>query len=305
MANYRRYTHLERLGKDEVYGILNGKVSIFSKLDGTNGVMWYDGESVCAGSRNRKLRMDKDNQNFCQFVTMSNLDGLDKLREWLVDNPNKIVYGEWLGIPGQKQLGSIKRYIKSGFHIFDVFDVDAGKYVPYDDYYPEITAFYPLVIPRIAELDNPTEEDVDTYLDKCTYNMVDGDIGEGITIKNYDFTDSWGQIQIAKIVRSDFLENKSKSKEPTPTDDTELMFVDTYCTNALMDKEMNKCLLACGIKEFDKKNSKLIGMIINRVYEALMTEEFFSYYRKKSCTVDLGRIRKRAGNKTRKFLGLI
>ncbi len=305
MANYRRYTHLERLGKDEVDGILDGKVSIFSKLDGTNGVMWYDGESVCAGSRSRRLRMDKDNQNFYYFVTTSNLDGLDKLREWLVDNPNKIVYGEWLGVPGQRQLGSIKRYIKSGFHIFDVFDVDTGRYVPYDEYYPEITAFYPLVIPRIAELNSPTAEDVEAYIDKCTYNMADGDIGEGITIKNYDFTDSYGQIQIAKIVRSDFLENKSKSKEPTPTDDGELVFVDFYCTYALMDKEMNKCLLEFGIKEFDKKNGKLIGKILNRVHNALMTEEFLSYYGKKNDIVDLGRIRKLTYNKTRKFLGLI
>ena len=305
MTGYRSYTHLERLGKDEVAGILDGKVSIFSKIDGTNGVMWYDGERICAGSRSRELRMDKDNQNFYQFVTTSNLNGLDKLREWLMENSNKIVYGEWLGIPGQKQLGSIKRYLKSGFHIFDVFDVNAGKYVPYDEYYPEISEFYELVIPRIVELDHPATGDVEAYVDKCVYNMADGEIGEGITIKNYDFTDEWGNIQIAKIVRDEFRENKSKSKKPVEAEDTESIFVETYCTNALMDKELNKCLQVCGLGELDRRNHKVIGMTLNKVYDSLMTEEFFGFYRKKNCVVDLGRIRSLSNKKVREFLGLI
>ena len=305
MTKYRSYTHLERLGKDEVDGILDGKVSVFSKIDGTNGVMWYDGEKICAGSRSRELRMDKDNQNFYQFVTTSNLNGLDKLREWLMENSNKIVYGEWLGIPGQKQLGSIKRYLKSGFHIFDVFDVNTGKYVPYDEYYPEISEFYELVIPRIVELDHPATGDVEAYVNKCVYNMADGEIGEGIAIKNYDFTDEWGNIQIAKIVRDEFRENKSKSKKPVEAEDTESIFVETYCTNALMDKELNKCLQVCGLSEFDRRNHKVIGMTLNKVYDSLMTEEFFGFYRKKNCVVDLGRIRSLSNKKVREFLGLI
>ncbi len=305
MTDYRSYTHLERIDREEVDGILDGKVSIFSKIDGTNGVMWYNGKKICAGSRSRELQIDKDNQNFYQFVTTSNLNGLDKLREWLVANPDKIVYGEWLGIPGQKQLGSIKRYLKSGFHIFDVFDVSAGKYVPYDEYYPEISGFYELVIPRIVELDHPSMEDVAAYVDKCTYNLAENDIGEGITIKNYGFTDRFGNIQIAKIVRDEYRERKSKPKKPINAEDTESIFVETYCTNALMDKELNKCLLACDADEFNKKNGKLIGMTLNKVYDTLMTEEFFGFYRKKNCTVDLGKIRKLANDKTRRFLGLI
>lgn len=143
------------------------------------------------------------------------------------------------------------------------------------------------------------------YVDKCNYNMVDGEIGEGITIKNYDFTDRWGNIQIAKIVRDEYREQKSKSKKPVDAEDTESIFVETYCTNALMDKELNKCLLTCDVGEFNRKNGKLIGMTLNKVYDTLMTEEFFSFYRKKNCTVDLGKIRELSNIKVRKFLGLI
>jgi hypothetical protein len=303
MANYRSYTHLEKLGKEEVEGILTGKVSIFSKIDGTNGCIWSEDNEFCAGSRKRKLYITKDNAAFYEYMATTDDSEVTALRQYCIQNPNYIVYGEWLGIPGAKMPGSIKRYLRQGFFIFDVYNEETGRYLSYDEYYPEIHSFYQNVIPRIVELENPSIADIEKYVDSCNYNLLENDIGEGITIKNYDFKDKHGHIQIAKIVRSEFHERKSKPKKPQ--EDTEHAFIEEFCTNALIDKELNKILNELELDNFNNKNGKVIGMTLNAVYDSIMDEEFFDYYRKKSCVVDLGLIRKLSNNKVREFLGLI
>jgi hypothetical protein len=61
--------HVERLGSDEVSGILHGECHVFPKIDGTNASVWVDesGE-LCAGSRNRQLTLEKDNAGFYKWV---------------------------------------------------------------------------------------------------------------------------------------------------------------------------------------------------------------------------------------------
>jgi hypothetical protein len=303
MANYRSYTHLEKLGKDEVKGILTGKVSIFSKIDGTNGCIWSEDNEFCAGSRKRKLYVTKDNAAFYEYMASTDNSEVVALREYCVKHPNYIIYGEWLGIPGSKMPGSIKRYLRQGFFVFDVYDEETGRYLSYDEYYPEIHSFYQNVIPRIVELENPTITDIEKYIDSCDYNLLEREAGEGITIKNYDFRDKYGNIQIAKIVRSEFYDKKNKPKKLQ--EDTEHVFIEECCTNALIDKELNKVLNLLNLDRFEKQNGKVIGMTLNAVYEAIMTEEFFDFYRKKNCLVDLNLIRRLSNNRVRKFLGLI
>lgn len=46
---FKKYQHVERFGKKETQGIEKGTVYIFPKLDGTNGVVWFDGIDVKAG----------------------------------------------------------------------------------------------------------------------------------------------------------------------------------------------------------------------------------------------------------------
>lgn len=302
---YRSYTHLERLNRPEVEGILNGKVSLFSKLDGTNGVVWSDGESYYAGSRSRELNANKDNANFYNFMTTTEDPEYVALREYCMDYPTYFVYGEWLGLPGGKLLGSIKTYLDTGFFIFDVFDYATGKYLPYEEYYSEISQFYSRVIPRIVELTNPTEEEVAAYVDKCDYNLQEGDVGEGITIKNYDFVDKYGNIQIAKIVRDEYKEKKQAPRPQIEPGEVEKAFVEEVCTNALMNKELNKVLIVCGEEEFNRKNGKVIGMTLNKVFDTVMEEEFYNFFRKRLVTVDLYLVRKLVTDKVRSFLGLI
>lgn len=54
MAQYKSYTHVLRIDKDEVQGILCGDVVVMPKLDGTNACLFMKDGTVHAGSRTLK-----------------------------------------------------------------------------------------------------------------------------------------------------------------------------------------------------------------------------------------------------------
>ena len=54
MAQYKSYTHVLRIDKDEVQGILCGDVVVMPKLDGTNACLFMKDGTVHAGSRTSK-----------------------------------------------------------------------------------------------------------------------------------------------------------------------------------------------------------------------------------------------------------
>ena len=64
---FKKYQHVERLGSDEVEGILKGICYVFPKIDGTNSQLWWDND-LKAGSRNRELSVDNDNAGFCDWA---------------------------------------------------------------------------------------------------------------------------------------------------------------------------------------------------------------------------------------------
>ena len=53
------YQHVERLDSDEVDGILDGEVYIYTKLDGTNAGVHYNNGKVIVNSRKRELSEGK------------------------------------------------------------------------------------------------------------------------------------------------------------------------------------------------------------------------------------------------------
>lgn len=58
---FKKYQHIEKLGTTEVEGILEGQVSLFYKIDGTNSCIFLkDDNTLGFGSRTRELTLDKD-----------------------------------------------------------------------------------------------------------------------------------------------------------------------------------------------------------------------------------------------------
>lgn len=314
MTNYRSYTHLEKLDKDVVKDILHcNHIIIQAKLDGSNACVWDAGDgTVACGSRKRNLSATSDNGGFYNYINTSTDPEVEFLRNFCKDHPDYIVYGEFLGVPGQKLLGTIKDYVESGFFLFDVFDVSTGEYLPYATWSKFFEDNYHRVVPLIADLDHihcdiTIESLIDAYADKTNFNMPDGVRGEGLVIKaEPSYRDIYGNIQIGKIVLDEFhARKKQKVKAPAMTADECInAFVENYCTAAFMAKEQNKVMLALGMDEWENKG-KCIGMTIQGCLNELMQEEFWDYFKKHLVVLDLAALKRAIEVKVRKFLGLI
>lgn len=303
MATYRSYEHVLRYDKPEVQGILDGTVEIYSKVDGTSAVVFSDGLTVRYGSRHREITPENDNAGFANYASKS--EDMVGLRQLVLDNPNLVVYGEWLSaLNGSKMCGSLKKYLRGGFHVFDVFDTERGNYMPWDEYSALLDGVYQWVIPPVAILDHPGENEVLGYLDKCNYDLPDGVFGEGITIKNRAYRDSWGNIQIAKVVREEFRENKGKKKQQFNPEDVEFAIVNDFITNADCEKCKQKVETKFG-EAFSLTSKKHIGTFLQMLYQDLLTEEITSIAKKYSrYPIQFGKLDRIVKAKGREFLGL-
>ena len=126
MSHFNKYVHLERSTRAEVQNFIGCNAILQPKLDGTNSSIWVDdnGDITC-GSRTREISIEKDNAGFADYITNTDDTEVKALNNWLLDHPNYIIYGEWLGgVDGRKFTGTIKTYLEGGFFIFDIFNTD-------------------------------------------------------------------------------------------------------------------------------------------------------------------------------------
>lgn len=278
---FKQYQHIERVGTSSVDGLLKGKCYITPKIDGTNASIWLgeDGE-VHRGSRKRDLTVGDDNAGFREWVNMH-----PNFKEYLVAHPTHRLYGEWL-VPH-----TIKQYVDSAWRNFYVFDVtkDTGekdsygepieKYLPYEDYFWRLEAHNILYLKPLAIIENPTIEELKELMEKNTFLMKEGEVGEGIVIKNYDFVNKYGRIVWGKMVRAEFIKKnggKPKAiKDKEGYGETEISIVNTYITETLIDKEKAKIELEKGGWE-----SKYIGQLLGTVYHCLIEEEMWNIVKK-------------------------
>ena len=293
---YKSYQHVERLGREEVEGILDGTCSIQTKIDGTNGVLWlHDGE-VRAGSRRQEIDIKNDNHGFAATVLND-----PRYKNYLLDHPNRYLYGEWL-VPH-----TIRYYNDDAwrhFYVFDVAEADGDdiRYLPYKEYSIELDKYNIDYIPEIAELTNPTIVELSECLLKSHYLMGEDKRAEGIVIKNYDFVNKYGRTVWAKIIAEEFLNekrDKGRQKALRAEYTTEKNICEEYCTEATIKKEYSKIL-----NEFpDAKRQEQIGRMLNAVYETIIREDIVDYILKsKKCVIDFFVLKKEIQNKVKEVL---
>ena len=269
---YQKYQHIERLGTSEVEGILDGTVYLFTKLDGSNMVLFYNNGVVCGGSRNRQLTIENDNAGSYAYVLSQ-----EKFKKFFEKYPNVYLYGEWL----------VKHHIRTyeedawkKLYVFDVMRED-GQYLTYEEYVPMLEEFGIEYIPLIAKLENPTEEQVREYVDKCTFLQTDNNIGEGVCIKRYDYTNKYGRRTWAKIVRGEFKQTK-KANKPIDGKCVEKDIVDNFCTEQFIRKEYEKI-----VNDVGEWNSKMIPRLFGVVWHEFVKEETYNFVKKyKNPSVD-------------------
>lgn len=305
---FRKFTHVERLedSKVNVRDFLNGTVYVTSKADGTAAVIWSDEKgNIRYGSRTRELSLNKDNQGFMAYMSIA--PEAENLRHWLANNPNYIVYGEWLGIPqkGFKQAGTIKKYLRAGFWVYAVYSRKDDSYVTYDEYKIFFDGVWNQVIEPLAVLDHPTYDEVVKYLDN-SYNLPDDVQAEGIVMHRPDYRDERGRNQICKIVNQEYLANKGVSKkERINIDNIELQIATIFVT--LNDVEKSKAKIV-GLLEIDdwEINKRTMGMLLNFVWEDLIQEEMVSILKMyRNPTINFTLLRRYVNNRVREFLGLL
>ena len=263
---FEKYQHIERFGQPSVDGILNGKVYVFNKIDGTNAQVWIDeNKALHFGSRNRELSLDFDNAGF-----MAKISNDERIIKFLTDYPNYRVYGEWL------KPHTIKSYKDDAWDKFYIFDIttEDEKYVPYPVYSKLLDEYGLDYIPLLTCLDNPTYEDILKLLDNVNFLIKEGaGQGEGIVIKNYDFVNRFGRTVWAKIVLKEFRSKHQRVDANTIKDDTmvETKIVEKYVTKSLVEKEYAKL---CVDEFFDKKQ---IPRLLNTIFYSLVTEESWNF----------------------------
>ncbi|MFX1384894.1 MAG: RNA ligase family protein, partial [Promethearchaeota archaeon] len=125
---------------------------IFSKLDGSNATLWFSGDSIGCGSRNRELTAEKDNAGFRVWVNeLGNKNRFLELKNLGFSHCN--VYGEWM-VP--HTLRTYREDTWRRFWIFDVFDRDKHCYLPYEEYAEWFTKIGLDVIEPLCVINNPT-----------------------------------------------------------------------------------------------------------------------------------------------------
>lgn len=264
----KTYQHIEKLDSDEVDGILNGTVYLFTKLDGTNaGVSFEDGKIVVC-SRKRDISIKDDNAGTCAYI-MSN----QKFSDFFNEYPDLILYGEFL------VKHTIRTYIDDAwrkFYVFDVYDKVEDKYLTYEEYLPMLAKYGILYIPLIARLENPTEEEVMSYLSKTSFLQPSDDIpGEGLVIHAPGFVNKYGRTTWAKVVRAEYKARKKHRITISPTEDIEAQIINDFCTDAFVEKEIAKLYGKLGTFE----NSH-IGRYIATIYHEFIVENAWDIVKK-------------------------
>lgn len=262
MSEYVKYQHVEKLDTDETEGITIGECFVFPKIDGTNGQVWFEAGQLRYGSRRREVSLGDDNQGFAAWCEDNKYELLTALSRL----PNGArIFGEWL-VPH-----SLKTYREDAWRNFYVFDVmlTDGRYMPYNEY-NQLIGQELTVIDPIRILVNPKRENILRCLDENHFLMPSPEhIGEGVVIKNYDFTNKYGRQVWAKVVTTEFKEKHIKEMGAPVTkcaDYIEQDIVEQLFTKEIADK------VEANIRTGEGWNSKKIPQFLGRCFHDFVTE---------------------------------
>lgn len=260
---YKSYPKIHNLHKEEVDDILQSDVIVQVKVDGANSVVFLDEGVVRCGTRTRMLPLDEDFRGLQTYI-----NSRPKIKEFLENNPDVILYGEWL-------VKHSINYTQDHYNKWYLFDILEG-----DEYWPQDSVE---LVAKDLEVEYPiiygegkfTLEELDEFVDQEWL----GSKNEGVVIKPLDFVNKFGDRPYAKRVSQAFKEKNAivfggnnKHSETY----WEQYVVNKYCTVATLEKNLNK--LAPELDErIDKKHTpRVIGMCVHDTW----TENAWEIFKK-------------------------
>jgi len=292
----RKYDDVERLGKDEVEGILNGTCYIFEKIDGANISLYcYNEKGLVICSRNAQVFSDKDGGNFRGIVEYIAIH--ENIRKMVMEYPSFIFYGEFL-------VKHVIKYTETLINViwfFDMYNTVTNKYLHIKECLDIWDYFNVERIPILNELDNPTKEDLQQYMN--VNHFVGEPQQEGIVIKNYSFINKYGRQQWAKIVNEQFKEVKKEQKGIKA--EIEEKITENYITLARVNKVVNKIydsMKQVTSGDIIKLTEKNTGEVLSRTYYDLIQEDIWEILKKeKMPIIDFKKLKKYSDNKVREY----
>lgn len=296
-TGFIKYPKLKRLDDPEVNGLLEGRVHVFPKLDGTNGSLWMDSDTkeIKAGSRNRELNIEKDNRGF--YSTFSKDKKFKDFFNRFAEMP-LVLYGEFM-VP--HTFRDYKDEVWKNFYVFDVLDTSDYGFIPFTKYEPWLRESGINYIPRITTLNHPSQEEVENLVTKSTFMTKDSKPGEGVVIKRYDFVNRFGRTTWGKVTTPQFGEKKHTTARPKNNKEDEVvsLIVSKYVTKGRVDKMLAKVKN----KHDGAWSSKYIPELLHRVYHDLVTEETWNVIMElKNPKLDFNKLKKATFEATKQHL---
>lgn len=305
-----KYQHIERWDTEEVEYLKEiPELVAQPKIDGTNGlvVCTVNGRGECcqieAGSRNRFLTVEDDNEGFAKYVS-ENYDSFEKAAEEIwskTENPTYIVfYGEFT----KKGKFLVKPEFFHNFYVFDVVTMTDSVNKKYYDpvQFAEIlekqgiwrVPSYP--ISGIVLKEKGEEFLKEELKDFSRFLMQDQfQTGEGFVIKTYsEHRNKYGRQTWAKILYD---------RPRSPADDLYNDVLENWFNQSFLDKEYIKYL------ETFSKETFNIQKFSNIVVREFIKEEIANVvFKKKMPVIDFSRLYKllvhKANNYARAKLGM-
>jgi len=280
---FRPYMHVGRLIDDpETYGMLeeNDFFVIQPKIDGCNGVIWWDSErqAMRMGNRTKEITMYDINEdtphNIVSFHSyVCNNTELWKLAKELF--PDCYIYGEWLV---QNHIDYYAPSAWNKFYIFDIWDPEKEEYV--SNAFSRSKNEYPYVIqnswiqfsPNMSAEDKLKSFELQLkQINALGYLMNPGEkkAGEGIVIKCYDWRNNRGEQKWAKLRTDEYMQKVYTPRYIKDRESIEGEIVRKFLLQWDIDKvvaklKQNKC--------FDQWDKKYIGDLLTAMWYDFINE---------------------------------
>ena len=283
IMSFVKYQHVERIDSDDVRGLLDGRCSVFPKMDGSNmGV--FSTEDGNLGTMSRNVDITDTEEPFTVFARSH-----EGIVRFVRDFPGIRMYGEWM-VPH-----TVRSYVPEVWNRWFVFDLvvedhDAvytytgsdgiertldcrGKgYIPYDEYVPLLEAYGIDYIVRLCEIDEPTPNQLADIADNVNTWMMTTGCGEGIVVKRYDYRNQWGSSNWAKVINSAYSKFKTESRRLKMAaresgGSVEYNIAKTYVTPDVVNKEYDRIRVTNG--KVDPR------MLLGTMYHCVVTENLW------------------------------
>lgn len=256
---FYKYRKVQRLGKEETDGILEGTVHIQEKVDGANTSIWLDENKVIKmGSRTRTLGEEEFN-GFVPYVK-----GHNGIIELLAYHPEWRLYGEWL----VRHTIAYKETAYKKWYMFDIFDSEKMQFLSSPEVNKVAEEYGIETVPYLGVFENPTIDQLKELMDKSAF----GDRGEGIVMKNMDFVSKFGDLEYAKLVTESFKEDNGVTfggNNKYSDSYWEMYVVNKYMTLARIQKIMAKIQPEVN-RRLDMQH---VPRIMGTAYHDMITEE--------------------------------